>query len=50
MAGVFAAGDATPGLQLIQVAAAKGTTAGVACALSLRGEGGIRPGWEGHLS
>ena len=49
VAGVFAAGDATPGLQLIQVAAAKGTTAGVACALSLRGEGGIRPGWEGHL-
>jgi len=50
VAGVFAAGDVTPGLQLIQVAAAKGTTAGVACALSLRGEGGIRPGWEGHLS
>lgn len=50
VAGVFAAGDVTPGLQLIQVAAAKGTTAGVACAQSLRGEGGIRPGWEGHLS
>ncbi len=50
VAGVFAAGDVTPGLQLIQVAAAKGTTAGVSCALSLRGEGGIRPGWEGHLS
>ena len=50
VAGVFAAGDVTPGLQLIQVAAAKGTTAGVACARSLRGEGGIRPGWEGHLS
>lgn len=44
--GVYAAGDMTPGLQLVQVAAAKGTVAGVACAQSLRGEGGIRPGWE----
>jgi thioredoxin reductase len=34
--GVYAAGDATPGLQLIQVAAAEGAVAGVACALSLR--------------
>lgn len=34
--GVFAAGDITPGLQLVQVAAAKGTVAGVACARSLR--------------
>ncbi|MDQ3569453.1 MAG: NAD(P)/FAD-dependent oxidoreductase [Actinomycetota bacterium] len=50
VAGVYAAGDVTPGLQLIQVAAAKGTAAGVACALSLRGEGGNREGWEGHLS
>ena len=33
--GVYAAGDLTPGLQLVQVAAAKGTVAGVACALSL---------------
>jgi thioredoxin reductase len=34
--GVYAAGDVTPGLQLVQVAAAKGTIAGVACAESLR--------------
>lgn len=34
--GVFAAGDLVPGFQLIQVATAKGTTAGVGCALSLR--------------
>jgi thioredoxin reductase len=37
--GVYAAGDVTPGLQLVQVAAAEGAVAGVACALSLRGEG-----------
>lgn len=36
--GVYAAGDMTPGTQLIQIAAAKGVTAGVACAMSLRGE------------
>ena len=36
--GVFAAGDVTPGLQVVQLAAAKGATAGVACALSLQGE------------
>ena len=36
--GVFAAGDLTPGLQVVQVAAAKGAVAGVACALSLQGE------------
>lgn len=36
--GVYAAGDVTPGLQLLQVATAKGTTAGVGCALSLRQE------------
>lgn len=47
--GVYAAGDVTPGLQLIQVAAAKGATAGVACARSLRGEGGNRSGWKGRL-
>ncbi|HVF74232.1 MAG TPA: NAD(P)/FAD-dependent oxidoreductase [Acidimicrobiales bacterium] len=47
--GVYAAGDMTPGLQLVQVAAAKGTMAGVACAQSLRGEGGLRPGWEGAV-
>jgi thioredoxin reductase len=38
--GVFAAGDLTPGLQLVQVAAAKGAIAGVAAAQSLRGEAG----------
>ncbi len=36
--GVFAAGDVTPGIQLVQVAAAKGAIAGVTCALSLAGE------------
>ena len=36
--GVYAAGDLVPGYQLIQVAAAKGTTAGVGCAQSLRSE------------
>ncbi|MBW3576090.1 MAG: FAD-dependent oxidoreductase, partial [Actinobacteria bacterium] len=36
--GVYAAGDVTPGLQLLQVAAAKGATAGVGCAMSLRQE------------
>jgi thioredoxin reductase len=38
--GVFAAGDVAPGLQLVQVAAAQGTAAGVAAALSLQGEPG----------
>lgn len=33
--GVFAAGDVTAGLQLVQVATAKGTVAGVGCAQSL---------------
>ena len=37
VAGVYAAGDVVPGLQLVQVAAAQGTVAGVRCALSLRG-------------
>lgn len=36
--GVYAAGDMTPGVQLLQVAAAKGAVAGVHCAQSLRGE------------
>lgn len=36
--GVFAAGDITPGFQLLNVAAAKGVSAGVSCALSLRRE------------
>jgi thioredoxin reductase len=48
--GVYAAGDVTPGLQLVQVAAAKGTVAGVACARSLRGEGGAPGEWEGRLA
>src|SRR4051812_5377584 len=39
--GVYAAGDITPGPQLVQVAAAKGTIAGVACAMSLYGEPGL---------
>jgi thioredoxin reductase len=38
--GVYAAGDVVPGLQLVQVAAAQGTAAGVAAALSLQGEEG----------
>jgi pyruvate/2-oxoglutarate dehydrogenase complex dihydrolipoamide dehydrogenase (E3) component len=33
---VYAAGDVVPGYQLIQVAAAKGPTAAVGCAESLR--------------
>ena len=36
--GVYGAGDITPGLQLLQVATAKGATAGVGCARSLRTE------------
>lgn len=35
--GVFAAGDVTPGEQLVQRAAAEGAISGIACALSLRG-------------
>jgi thioredoxin reductase len=38
--GVYAAGDVVPGLQLVQVAAAKGATAGVACAQSFFGQEG----------
>jgi thioredoxin reductase len=38
--GVFAAGDLTPGMQLIQVAAAKGAVAGITAAQSLRGTRG----------
>jgi len=33
--GVYAAGDITPGMQLVQVAAGKGAAAGLACAMSL---------------
>jgi thioredoxin reductase len=36
--GVYAAGDVVPGIQLVQVAAAQGTVAGVQAALSLRGQ------------
>lgn len=35
--GVYAAGDITVGLQLIPIAIGTGTTAGIACATSLRG-------------
>jgi hypothetical protein len=38
--GVYAAGDLVPGLHLIQMAAASGTAAGVAAALSLWAEDG----------
>ncbi|GAA1131561.1 NAD(P)/FAD-dependent oxidoreductase [Citricoccus alkalitolerans] len=38
--GVYAAGDITAGFQLIPVAMGEGTTAGVACATSLRGDSG----------
>jgi thioredoxin reductase len=37
---VYAAGDMTPGPHLVQVAAAKGAIAGIAAAVSLRGEPG----------
>ena len=40
VAGVFAAGDLAPGMQLVQIAAAKGTIAGINAALSLHGEPG----------
>lgn len=35
--GVYAAGDVTPGMQLVSVALGEGATAGVACAKSLHG-------------
>ena len=41
--GVYAAGDVTPGEQLVQVAASEGAIAGIACAMSLRG-GATAPG------
>jgi thioredoxin reductase len=40
--GVYAAGDLTPGLQLVSVAAASGVVAGIAAAQSLFGESGAR--------
>jgi thioredoxin reductase len=36
--GVYAAGDITPGMQLVAIAVGKGTVAGVAAALSLQGD------------
>lgn len=39
--GLYAAGDLTPGMQLVQVAAASGAIAGIGAALSLRGEPGV---------
>lgn len=36
--GVYAAGDITPGIQLIQMAASKGATAGIECAQSFFGQ------------
>jgi thioredoxin reductase len=36
--GCYAAGDITPGFQLASIAAGKGTSAGVACAISLQGQ------------
>jgi thioredoxin reductase len=41
---VYAAGDLTPGLQLVAVATGEGTVAGVACALSLQGSGPVAGG------
>ncbi len=38
--GCYAAGDITPGFQLVPVAVGKGAAAGVACAISLQGEEG----------
>jgi thioredoxin reductase len=38
--GVYGAGDLTPGIQLVQVAAAKGAIAGVECARAFHGERG----------
>jgi len=38
--GCYAAGDITPGFQLVAVAVGKGAAAGVACAISLQGERG----------
>ena len=40
---VYAAGDLTPGEQLVQTAAAEGAVAGIACAMSLRGQSAAAP-------
>lgn len=42
--GVYAAGDLTPGLQLVSIAMGQGVAAGVACATSLRGRGSTGAG------
>jgi thioredoxin reductase len=42
VAGVYAAGDVTAGINLVQVAAGGGAVAGVSAAMSLRGELGAR--------
>jgi thioredoxin reductase len=42
--GVYAAGDLTPGMQLVPVALGAGTIAGVACARSLQGEPALPAG------
>jgi thioredoxin reductase len=39
--GLYAAGDITPGTQLVAVAVGKGAIAGVACAISLQGQRGV---------
>ena len=36
--GIYAAGDITPGEQLVQAATSEGAIAGIACAMSLRGD------------
>lgn len=38
VAGVYAAGDVTPGMQLVPIAVGQGALAGVACATSLHGQ------------
>lgn len=43
VAYVYAAGDLTPGEQLVQTAAAEGAVAGIACAMSLRGNSAAHP-------
>lgn len=40
---VYAAGDLTPGEQLVQTATAEGAVAGIACAMSLRGAAAAAP-------
>lgn len=40
---VYAAGDLTPGEQLVQTAASEGAVAGIACAMSLRGTSAAAP-------